>query len=77
MFIDFDLHNSNLSILEINIAVKWNICTGENTSWEKGPVLILSWKMIYVHLRYDDPIFFVPKCHSLNSEAAYSLIFSA
>lgn len=63
--------------LEIDIAVKWNLWIGKNKSLKEGTVLILSQKRIYFHWWYDDPIFSFPKYHSLNSEAAYSLIFSA
>ena len=77
MFIAFDLHNCNSFILESDIAVKWNLWVGKNKSWKEGTVLILSQKRIYFHWWYDDPIFSFPKYHSLSSEAAYSLIFSA
>lgn len=73
----FDGYHSNLGILEIKIAVKWDLWVGEKRSWKGTTVLISSQRMICFHFSSDGPIFSLPQCHFLNRAAASSLISNA
>lgn len=74
----FDLYNSNSYILETKTVAKRNLWAGGSKGRKKEhSSIIISENDPFSVFCCEDPISFLPKCHSLNKEATYSLIFNA